>query len=377
MSCASFSCERKCWASRPPGCSRQQPRPLWNLPSPVSARGFGSARPLRFSRRVDFLPQLAELHADDRGIPRPVSRRLRHEVDNQLVEHLGNFLNAGTGPRRLLVQVAVHQDDRRASLKRGLPHEQLVKDHPERVKVCLVAHRGSSPDLLGCHVSSRSQRAAGSGELGRIQVLGDPEIGELDLAIGCEHQVRRLQIPVHHAVLVRILERIADLDTQVHHLEPRKTAGLDDGLLERRAVDEFHRQIRRTPKAADRQESHDVRVAELLKDFRLALEPIADLPSLGIFGADHFHRGHAPCLFVRGPIHHTHRAGAHDGLDPERPELLAHQTLSLAHIRELPAELVARRAEADSLSFAASSTIRRRLPVSSGVVRSPSPSGPR
>ena len=151
-----------------------------------------------------------------------------------------------------------------------------------------------------------------------------------------QHQIRRLQVAVHDAVFVGILQRIARLDGKVDDFAPGHAAAIENDLLERLALDELHGDVRGAAKPAHGKESDDVGVPELLEDLGFALEAVADLAPLGIFGTHDLDGGDTAGLLVGPPVDDTHGARAHDRFDPERAELFADQPLSLAHDREHP-----------------------------------------
>src|SRR5262249_50068644 len=86
-------------------------------------------------------------------------------------------------------------------------------DHAEGVEVgARVA--SLALDLLRRHVVRRPDalREAGPGELAQRRVERDAEVEELHPAVQGEHDVLRLEVTVHDAVIVEIAQRIADPD---------------------------------------------------------------------------------------------------------------------------------------------------------------------
>ena len=182
--------------------------------------------------------------------------------------------------------MAVHQDDGRRTVEGGLSRQHLVEKHAQGVKVGLVADRRCSADLLGGHVGRRPQGSSRGRELGgAVQVLGDPEIGQLELAVAGDHQVRWFEIPMHDAQLVGVMQGVAELDRQFDDLPPGKLPTLLENPLESDPLDELHGEVGRALEAAPRQPANDVGMAELLEDLGLALEPLENLPFLAEFAA--------------------------------------------------------------------------------------------
>ena len=106
-----------------------------------------------------------------------------------------------------------------------------------------------SARLLGAHVGGRAEDGAGPGKIvaergglarGLVQVqrLGEPEIEQLDFAVGRDLDVGRLEIAMDDAFLVRRLERVGDLQRNLERLFHGYGATLQ-ALGERFTVDQF------------------------------------------------------------------------------------------------------------------------------------------
>ncbi len=114
--------------------------------------------------------------------------------------------------------------------------EHLVEDDAHGVQVAAVID-GTADRLLGAHVARGAEDHAGPGELGRGLLallvtlsldLGDAEVDELEqlvaLVVGRDEHVLRLEVAVHDAVSVRVLEAMDDLQRQLHGaLGPERT----------------------------------------------------------------------------------------------------------------------------------------------------------
>ena len=170
------------------------------------------------------------LTPDGGRVPGPVGGRLGHQGHDQLVQLPGISATLALGRGGGSFKWQCISTTGVVPSNGALPTSIWYKHDPERIEVGLVADGRRAPDLLGRHVSRGSQRSAGGRQRRRVQVLGDPEIGQLDLAVGRDHQVRRLQIAVDDAVLVRVVERVADLDSQLDHLAPGQVPALVDEL---------------------------------------------------------------------------------------------------------------------------------------------------
>ena len=233
--------------------------------SPSAGRAIFTASPrLTFSRSSRSVCPTAAASQGRSAGDLAISRTTRSSSST------GISCDLGAGPGGGLVQVAVHQDDGRGPLERRLAGQHLVDQDAQRVQVGLVADLGGPADLLGGHVGGRPQGPPGGRQGGGVEVLGDPEVGQLDLALAGDHQVRRLEVAVDHAVLVRVVQRVADLDGQVDHLAPGERPALLEDVVEGHPVDVLHREVRGPLVPAEGQEADDVGVAELLEDLGLA-----------------------------------------------------------------------------------------------------------
>lgn len=113
---------------------------------------------------------------------------------------------------------------------------------------------------------------------------------------------------MHDAMLMRILQRLAKLQPQVDHLLPGQNLFLREHVVERVPLDKLHREILNSLRLPHRQETHDVLMAKLLQDLRLALKSIGRAPLPGSGSDDHFHGRRPSRLDMRRAINFAHRA---------------------------------------------------------------------
>jgi hypothetical protein len=148
--------------------------------------------------------------------------------------------------------------------------------------------------LIGRHRRGRRVRTGpwrGGGQLRK------PEVEQLDALL--RHQdVGRLQVAMDDPLLVRGVERVADLDARLDGLIEGHRPG--DGL----AVDELHHEVAAAVVLADVVQRADVRVVERRDRLRLALEPLGERAFHGL------HRDVAVETRVFGAIDVAHSPGA-------------------------------------------------------------------
>ena len=129
------------------------------------------------------------------------------------------------------------------------------------------------PNLLGAHVVGRADRHPRARQLGTEDGLRDTEVAHHHFAGLLEHDVVRLHVPVHDAVVVGVAEPGGGL-----HEDPADVPGIEGGVLDEigqgRAPEEPHGEVddvAGTPHAVDRD---DVRMLELGRRPRLVGEAL-------------------------------------------------------------------------------------------------------
>jgi hypothetical protein len=243
-----------------------------------------------------------------------------------LAQSLGGLREAGARAGRLvLADLPQHFEQRRFAQLRGADGrdagQQLVEQRPERVDVAagvdvLRGRRG----LLGAHVL---QGADDQPELGQHGLfgqlvpgrLGDAEVDDLrnrPAVVGCHQHVGRLDVAMDDALLVGVLDGLADGDEQLQAFadcEPVGVAILRDG----QALDQFHDEIGASGvRGAGVEDLGDVGVVHQRQ--RLALRPEAGDHLLGVHALLDDLERHlaADGLALFGEIDDAHAAVAQD-----------------------------------------------------------------
>ena len=188
-----------------------------------------------------------------------------------------------------------------------LERDQLEQDRAERVDVRARSDPAGVDDLLGCHVARRAEqrvgarhvvRATGRAALdmlaGRLrtrapdrrELLGEPPVEHVDLAVLAEDEIGRLEVAVDDALAVCVVDRTADPFERGEQMAAGVTLGRvvvaahtpGDDVREGDAADGLHREVGGAVGAlADVVDRHDRRMLELTLDPRLAEEPRAQL----------------------------------------------------------------------------------------------------
>jgi hypothetical protein len=128
-------------------------------------------------------------------------------------------------------------------LEEAPSREHEERHRPQRVDVGPRVGVGGVPQALGGHVERRAQHARELRDVARVHVLEllhQPEVEHLDHvefpAVAAEHQVVGLHVAMHQAVVVRLLERAANLPQHVDGARNRHPPLLLHELLQRQAV---------------------------------------------------------------------------------------------------------------------------------------------
>ncbi len=175
--------------------------------------------------------------------------------------------------------VGMHElvEDRRDVVtgERLQPAQHLEGDDAEGedigAAVEVLAHR-----LLGRHVARRPHHDAGMSDVG-IHHLRDPEVGDLHFLTGEDDDVGGLDVPVHDAFGVGVVDGARDLRNEAnHHL------GLQPLFLEhfghRLTFDILHRQPGHLAFVPDVVQRDDVGMGQATRASRLDVEPLQKRP---------------------------------------------------------------------------------------------------
>jgi hypothetical protein len=123
----------------------------------------------------------------------------------------------------------------RVRLEWRMSRDELVAHHRQRVLVRSPVHTPPVA-LFRRHVLRRTDDRTSLRQL-RVahQRLGNPKVGQVDVTLGVEQDVRRLHITVDHAALVRVTQTGRRLEHRLLHLTHRQHTARAHDLAQRAA----------------------------------------------------------------------------------------------------------------------------------------------
>jgi hypothetical protein len=197
---------------------------------------------------------------------------------------------------------------RGVALERPAPRQELVGDDRERVTVArgrdLLAERLLRGEVAGRSDDRPCRRV-------RVEPGGarDSEVGDLQLAVLVQQQVRRLHVAVHDAGGVRGVERRRGLREPGERAAGRLRALRGEPVGERAAGEELHHDVRPALVLADVEDRGRARrVRQPCGGERLVREAAADPGVVRVRIGEHLHRDHTLEHRVLGAVDHAHAA---------------------------------------------------------------------
>ena len=267
---------------------------------------------MRASRRRRGLERVREL----RNGGEPVRRHLLERPQDRLLDRRRHAAPHRAQRRHGIAQVARQNRLGRGSRERRAPGEHLVRHAAKAIDVAAAVEPGRATRLLGAHVAGRPDRQPRLRQL--VFARGgkrprDAEIGDHRLIVG-QQDVRGLDIAVHHAVAVGVVERFGHLARDPERLVQAQLLLTLQPLAQRLAGDERHDIIKEPAGLARVVQRQDVGVLQLGREPDLPQEPL-DPDRARYFRVDHLDGGCAIVLQVVREVHGRHPATAELALD--------------------------------------------------------------
>ena len=165
--------------------------------------------------------------------------------------------------------------------------------------------------------------------------MRDAEVHQIGEVVGGEQHVLRLDVAVHQAVGVRVVERRGDLANDRHRPPRRQRTDMPQQRRQAVALDQPHVDVEHAVDLAEVVHRDDVRLLQPGRDFRLPAEPLLEAVVGGHLGAQQLDRDHALAGGVVGAVHLAHAAHPDHRLQLVGPEPGAQPRTALrgAHTR--------------------------------------------
>ena len=242
------------------------------------------------------------------GRPVTVVGVLGHRLHDDGVERRRDGRVGHPGQDGLVAHVLGGNRHRRVAGEGRLADRHLVEHDAERVDVA----PGVDPlalGLLGREVGGRAHDGAGLGQaLLGVDGPGDPEVGDLDLAVGGDQHVARLHVAVDHAVAVGEGQGGGHPGADAGDLTRRQRLGILEDGREGPAVDVLHDDEVRAVVLAPVEDGDDVGVGQVGGGLGLPAEPLDEGLVDGELGEEHLEGDRPIELAVDGPVDLSHAA---------------------------------------------------------------------
>ena len=241
-----------------------------------------------------------------------VRRVFLHRPESDLLQPYGNGRIDKAGTHGVFLQLHQRNGGIVIRLKRNLAGEHFVQHNANRIDIGatigIFALR-----LLGAYVMHRTDRRGLVNVFGFHMVEpGDAEIRDLDVGVGQQNDILRLDIAVHDPLVVGVLQCAQDLDHEMLRFTDIERFLTVDIFFERDALHVFHNNILEVLAETDVVYLYDIRVRQYGDRFGFVFEPHAELFVRLEFIFKDFYGNNTVVYPVVGLIHNRHTADAHD-----------------------------------------------------------------
>ncbi len=224
-------------------------------------------------RQVGGVRQQLPVHGD--RVEGTVLRLLPQQLHDQRVQLVRYVRTVGSWGCRRLINLLLHHRERGVAGERLAAGEQLVQHAAHCVQVGLRAAH-TAEDLLGRHVGGGADVLPGAGDARQFRVLqhhGEPEVEDLDRAVGFEHQVGGFEVTVHQRRPVSSGQYGAELRGDAGGPADGQGFLFGDEIGDADPVDALHDEVRTVLVGAHVVHGGHPGVAQARGDAGLAMEP--------------------------------------------------------------------------------------------------------
>jgi len=260
-------------------------------------------------------PRRLERGAELGGALIPVARRLAERAPDHRGHRRRHWSTAAVHHRHGLRQVLRGYRLRVRPVEGWLAGQHLIEHAAERVQIAPGVERGLPAHLLGTHVPRGAQHDARRRDprVG-IERPRDPEVRHQDAAVLGDENVLGLDVAVHDAVLVRVLQPPGGFAPEAEGLGKRRGRRAVEPLTQVLALDVRHGEPEMACGLAGVEDGEDVRMLQPGGGVDLVEEPLGTHLDADL-GAEHLERHRPPVADVLGQVDHGHPAAPELPLD--------------------------------------------------------------
>ena len=170
-------------------------------------------RPPRLDRPVG--QETPKILGQGRRARIPAPRLLRHRFQDDRLQVARDPRIDPAGPGRLDVEDPLHQPGPVARDERRAQRQHLVERQPQPVDVATAV--GPAAEALRGHVPQRADDVPLVGQLHRVVRLRQPEVGDPGGPLRVQEDIRRLDVAMQDALVMRVVQRLGDLQADARH----------------------------------------------------------------------------------------------------------------------------------------------------------------